>query len=455
MTKRSKQEVACAVEEIARRRGGCCLLPYTETGQRMLWRCAEGHEWYASPRNVLWRGSWCPHCAHRARLTIDVAQHVAEERGGRCLSTSCLNSHDRLTWQCHQGHVWEALFYAVKNGGDWCPICPVAVLESLALTLVKSRGGSVLSGLPTTSKRTKLLLLCAAQHKFERCIYNLQMGAWCPQCTRGWADREYCERLAESRGGAFLSQFDSPTAKYRWRCGEGHEWLATPRYCALTWCATCTQLQRGSKALKRFIDHIEGFAGRCDANTWLGSGHRYQVTCKYGHSFALTPNELRSSKWCPVCRCLREEICREVLERLTGEEFPRCRPAWLIGQSGRRLELDGYSEKLRLAFEYNGAQHYKRVRFYFPSNSGVKQSMKLTLDGFEQQQKRDAHKRRLCDEQGVDLIVVPYYVKDITTFLKDCLLMLGHALLSASPESAPRTEHSDAFDLVALAEAMS
>ena len=72
---------------LARARGGECLSrEYHGVMTDYRWRCAEGHEWVALGNRVR-RGSWCPHCAGRLRLTIDEMQALARERGGLCLST--------------------------------------------------------------------------------------------------------------------------------------------------------------------------------------------------------------------------------------------------------------------------------------------------------------------------------------------------------------------------------
>uniref|UniRef100_A0A6C0CIV7 Uncharacterized protein n=1 Tax=viral metagenome TaxID=1070528 RepID=A0A6C0CIV7_9ZZZZ len=94
----------------------------------------------------------------------------------------------------------------------------------------------------------------------------------------------------------------------------------------------------------------------------------------------------------------KEEKWRDLFETITGYAYPTTRPAWLINpETGRRLELDGYSAELGSAFEYNGRQHYE-----FPN------SFHKTRDEFDRQVERDAIKVKVCREMGVDLVVIPY-----------------------------------------------
>jgi hypothetical protein len=105
-----------------------------------------------------------------------------------------------------------------------------------------------------------------------------------------------------------------------------------------------------------------------------------------------------------------ETECRRAIENLTGEPFPRSRPAFLLNKvSGQNLELDCYNENLKLAVEYNGEQHYKFIP-YFHSNK----------DSFYNLKYRDEIKKQLCEQEGVKLIVVPYTVKldDIEKYIE-------------------------------------
>lgn len=109
-----------------------------------------------------------------------------------------------------------------------------------------------------------------------------------------------------------------------------------------------------------------------------------------------------------------EVECRRVLEQLFNKPFPKIRPNFLRNpvtseeMSDNNLELDCYNDELKLAVEYNGAQHYKYIPYFHKSK-----------DSFHNQKYRDYMKQNMCKENGITLIEVPYTVKveDIKSFL--------------------------------------
>jgi hypothetical protein len=118
-----------AMQAIAQSRGGTFLsTEYLGDGQRHRWKCREGHEWEARPRDIKHSRSWCPTCgaARRGRmrrLGIEEMQALAKERGGKCLSRIYVNSQINLLWRCGRGHEWEAAPSNVKHNATWCPKC--------------------------------------------------------------------------------------------------------------------------------------------------------------------------------------------------------------------------------------------------------------------------------------------------------------------------------------------
>ncbi len=97
-----------------------------------------------------------------------------------------------------------------------------------------------------------------------------------------------------------------------------------------------------------------------------------------------------------------EVECRNVLEKIFDKPFTKTRPDFLKNEitGGYNLEIDCYNDELKIGVEYNGVQHYKYIP-YFHKNK----------EAFYNQKYRDELKRRMCKDNGIYLIEVPYTVK--------------------------------------------
>lgn len=128
-----------------------------------------------------------------------------------------------------------------------------------------------------------------------------------------------------------------------------------------------------------------------------------KVMCSNEHHFCLTFEELmKKYKWCSTCNLSQGELkLKEILINLFKEKFVKDRPEWLTNLKGIRLELDSYCEKLLLAFEYNGKQHYE----FSPLHHSTKED-------FEKRKEYDRIKLKKCSDNNVTLIVIPYTVKE-------------------------------------------
>ena len=89
------------------------------------------------------------------------------------------------------------------------------------------------------------------------------------------------------------------------------------------------------------------------------------------------------------------------------------RPDWLKYITGCNLELDYYCKELKLAFEYNGIQHYEPIDAW----GGV--------SGLKKNQERDANKLKKSKKNKVDLRIWHYSKKineeNVKTFISDLL----------------------------------
>lgn len=293
-------------------------------------------------------------------VTLKDLQEVAVKRGGVLLSSVYLGGQTKLTWQCGVGHVWEARPCDIKNSKSWCARCAGKVKYTLedVRAMAEARGGTCLSS-EYVSRTSKLEWQCAKGHVWVTSTSVIQRGHWCPFCAgQGKLSIADMRQLAATKGGKCLSPtYISCQKPLRWKCRKGHEWSAVP------------------------------------------------LNVKYG-------------SWCPTCQENRaENNCRRIFEEVSGTSFPKTRPLWLVNSRGNRMELDGYSVDLSLAFEYQGEQHYVREVLRKPGSKRPN----LTESQFAWQQQRDQEKRDLCKANGVTLIEVPWDVKDKAAFIREQL----------------------------------
>ena len=69
--------------------------------------------------------------AARQRAPIHEIQALARSRGGECISEKYADSEVRLRWRCARGHEWEASLRNVKHNQSWRPICGAGVSERM------------------------------------------------------------------------------------------------------------------------------------------------------------------------------------------------------------------------------------------------------------------------------------------------------------------------------------
>lgn len=359
------------LQNYAKEKGGLLLSDvYVNSLTRMLWQCAKGHRWYATFGSMKHRNSWCPDCSHktagqRRRRDISELKAYAESKGGKLLSDKYINQKTKMLWQCAKGHQWEAASGGMLQRGYWCPKCAGKQKRTIseAQELAKSREGICLS-VEIPSVKTNLTWQCDKNHTFHMAFASIEkQNQWCPECSKNKRrDIDYAQKLAERFGGDCLStKYKNNKTNLEWRCKHGHTWSA------------------------RLNSVVSGF-------------------------------------WCPVCSAgLGERICKIFFETIFQDDFVKVRPDWLLSPSGFRLELDGYSEKLKLAFEHQGQQHYRDID-RFSSKYSVQTRRDL-----------DALKIKLCRKRGITLIEIPEipnltHIEDVKGVIKSACKSVGYPL---------------------------
>lgn len=101
------------------------------SGQKVWWKCSQGHEWVASIHNRT-GGHGCPYCAGLkaipgtndfATLYPDLVLEWDFEKNGDLSPSECTAfSGQKVWWKCNKGHEWETTIISRANGSE-CPRC--------------------------------------------------------------------------------------------------------------------------------------------------------------------------------------------------------------------------------------------------------------------------------------------------------------------------------------------
>jgi len=288
-----------------------------------------------------------------ARLTICdnfVAKH---HPGGLCLATEYINTNYKMLWQCKNGHKWKAIWKNVKNNNSWCPFC-CSRNKKYTIKEIKEFINSIGYKLISTeyiNANTPLKVECNNGHIYYPVFYSLKIGHRCDVCF--------------------------------------------------------------GKQKLNFIEvnnFIESIGYKLISTEYINAKTPLEIKCNNNHTCYLTLSNLKTGNRCFICSSFKHENeCRKILEKILGFLFL---PYSFKDFDGQLFKWDGYNEECKIAFEYNGEQHYKFPNYYH-----------RTEEEFIMQIERDTRKLKYALKNGIKLITIPYTEKNnleeyIKTLLK-------------------------------------
>ncbi len=313
---------------------------------------------------------------------VDSMKKLAREIGltktgkaGKFLSKAYKGMNKPHEWQCGKcGRIWEATPNGIMYQNNWCKkcsnretwsyeqMCELAKIRGLDKTGVEGKlltNNKAYENTPYPDGAKYMWECGKCETEFDSIANNVKRGSWCRVCQYDKLSKEFREpyenipKLAEKIG--------------KIKTGYPGEFLADRQY----------------------YNSVS-----------MPSHHKFSWRCgKCESEFQMDIDHVKRPQWCPTCtEGESERICRGYFERIFNSPFPKVKPDWLINpETNNRLELDGYNENIKIAFEFNGPQHY----MYYPKFHRL-------FDDFKKRQELDYLKEITCKEKGVTLISVPH-----------------------------------------------
>jgi hypothetical protein len=336
---------------------------------------------------------------------LDLLNQKAVSHGGSLLSTNASRVTEQFEFQCRLGHKFSLTGSSVLYKESWCSKCrngrPTSASEVNAA--LKKEGLLLISPFEKISARSRFKCM-KCEKTFESPVNKVidgQRSCACKALERkqeGFKKKiDLLQEIVLANGGELVTTAVLQMRnKFTFRCAEGHEWDAQGGSVLYqgTWCPKC------SGNFIRSLDEVrlvaESRGGKLVSNEYKGVDATYEFECNLGHEFSNMFKKIEGGQWCPTCSrgTKSEEITRTYFEEIFDSKFKKVRPKWLRNSRGRQMELDGYSSDLKIAFEYQGIQHFKEFGLY---NTNLEQRI---ID--------DERKLQLCQEHGISLFYLTF-----------------------------------------------
>ncbi|AYV81015.1 MAG: hypothetical protein Harvfovirus13_21 [Harvfovirus sp.] len=340
---------------------------------KVYWKCPKVlHHEYTSAINSRIHGTQCPICENRVVCPNCHCNSVYEE-----------HPHLRIQWDIEKNGDMKLFLSGSAKKVQW--VCPKENHHTWVCA-VRDR------------IRGHNCPICVGQMVCQLDFCN-SLEIKCPELKSEWDEKNNGEMKLYSHGSK---------KKVSWICNQisHHIWIASiytrsgPQSSKCPYCTNtilckkdfCNSLYNNFEHLRIEWDEENGDM----RNFFGGSNVKVNWICKKNksHIWKTTINHRTSNgSNCPYCLYKSEDESRNILEQILNIEFIKARPSFL-----EKLELDGYNDKLKIAFEYQGIQHFKYIQYFHKNGE----------DDFMKQKQRDETKRSLCIKNNISLIEIPY-----------------------------------------------
>lgn len=393
----------------------------------------------------------CVHCFSVKNKGLIKAKDLAAKMNGQLISNKYVGNKDKLEWKCsNDKHSPFHLSYnKVSSAKQWCPECTSEKIsqKSEYLNNIKKQKLELKSLIVKKVKRVnygRTETLIKIKNILSKLNINVKTSEYknqiqlidlhCNICSYEWSSqakgilegikgcpicfpKEYNSRNKKRRvnkilrieAETYINKLNGKVLKYLpmgkgvFSCliQEHDSWVANVKDIVDgSWCKMCVVDAKRNVNKNKLKDiagknngsclNPENYKNNKTLLTWKCDNEEHAPWLAHFHSI----NTLGS--WCPECATNNksENRTREMLEYLLGYKFEKSYPEWLINDlTERQMELDGFNVANKIAFEFQGEQHYKLCGW---NNE----------NSLKELQYRDELKKKLCKDNNVILLII-------------------------------------------------
>ena len=353
------------------------------------------------------------------RFTIDYVKKYFGKFKYKVISDNYINAHQNLEIICPQGHETKITWMSFKRGSRCRECSPSKKIEyEQAFDYFKKFNYKMLTKKTDyKNSETKIKLMCPKNHVYTTSYATFkQQNTRCKKCYlenkkgKGKLSTSEISKNLKKIGLIYINEgkYKKNNSKIKAKCVEGH--VVERMYSTFSKYEKCPVCKKQEIKQNRILYQTKQIKEICndigykplDIEKYKNAKTKIKIKCNKNHVFYINSNNLKRGKRCPHCNVYKnEEECREIFQEITGKKFKKCRPDFLVNpETGCKLELDGFNEESKIAFEYDGEQHFSHIPYF------------MNIVTFQTLQKNDKIKDELCKQYDIKLIRIPYWVED-------------------------------------------
>lgn len=267
----------------------------------------------------------------------------------------------------------------------------------------------------------KVKVICAKHGIFEKTPTMHMHGEGCPKCTyelKSMTTESFIKEAIEIH----KNKYDYSDVAYvksnipvKITCPDHGPFLQRPNgHLSGSGCPRCGVVRAAKSkfiTLEEFLDRVKKVHGdRYDYSkvSYIDNSTKIIIICPLHGEFSQDPSAHLNDRGCPLCHESRGERKVALFLEARGilyqrqKKFDGCRYR-------RKLSFDFFLPDHNICVEFDGRQHFFPSK-YFGGDSE-----------FERTKKVDQIKGQFCLNNGIELIRVPYRVKNVGSFLDKAL----------------------------------
>lgn len=312
----------------------------------------------------------------------------------------CLNASCNFSWKISSMDLWKRKTGCPKCNNSFPKLNNKLADDKLAGRTVKRIGNYI----KNSEKIDFQCLNDGCGHIWPALPSNIFAGANCPKCSDKKltdTNRTFDEKI-KNRKIKRLEDYIRSNIPIRFQCLNekcGHVWKSKPgTRITNKGCPECSKNRRvTNKILDDFlknlnIERMEDSKGQ-NKPIWFRC---LLPSCR--HEWVTKPAEIMNhGTRCPKCLYKNQARIGNFIQ-----QYSKINPQKRLKYGKRIFRIDFFIEP-NLIIEYNGAQHYRPIRFGNMSSETMKEN-------FNKQKRRDKALRKFCQKNSYRLLEIPYYL---------------------------------------------